>query len=281
MDGDKTIRGTLYLVSTPIGNLEDMTFRGIRILQEADFIAAEDTRHTRKLLQHYDIQTPMISYHQHNEKKRSEELTSLLEEGKSIALVSDAGTPGISDPGEVLVRSCIESGIDVSIIPGANAAISALVISGLSTKSFTFFGFLSADKKEKKRQLEQLKGMSGSAILYEAPHRLLKTLKLLLEEIGDVSVALVKELTKIHETVWRGNISRAIIELEEQRPRGEYVVILEIDNFREMSAVWEEWTLDEHMEHYKLQGLTKKEAVKLIAKDRNVPKREIYDYFMK
>lgn len=281
MDTDQSSLGTLYLVATPIGNLEDMSFRAVRTLKEVSLIAAEDTRHTRKLLQHYEITTPMVSYHQHNEKLRSEELVKALTEGKSIGLVSDAGTPGISDPGEELVRRCLEEDIPVTIVPGANAAVSALVISGLSARSFCFLGFLSPNKTERQEQLDQLRSMKGTAILYEAPHRLQKTLKILLEELGDITVSLVRELTKIHETVWRGNISRAIMEMENQRPRGEYVVLLQLENDKNAETFWQDWTLEQHMDHYLSQGQTKKEAVKTIAKDRGVPKREIYDIFMK
>ncbi|QSX07559.1 16S rRNA (cytidine(1402)-2'-O)-methyltransferase [Alkalibacter rhizosphaerae] len=281
MDTDQSSLGTLYLVATPIGNLEDMSFRAVRTLKEVSLIAAEDTRHTRKLLQHYEITTPMVSYHQHNEKLRSEELVKALTEGKSIGLVSDAGTPGISDPGEELVRRCLEEDIPVTIVPGANAAVSALVISGLSARSFCFLGFLSPNKTERQEQLDQLRSMKGTAILYEAPHRLQKTLKVLLEELGDITVSLVRELTKIHETVWRGNISRAIMEMENQRPRGEYVVLLQLENDKNAETFWQDWTLEQHMDHYLSQGQTKKEAVKTIAKDRGVPKREIYDIFMK
>lgn len=271
----------LYLVATPIGNLEDISYRAVRMLQEVDYIAAEDTRHSRKLLQHYQIQTPMISYHQHNERQRSQELVDMMLEGKTIALISDAGTPGISDPGEVLVRLCHDTGITVSVIPGANAAISGLVVSGLATAPFVFLGFLSTDKKELKLQLEQLKAISGTAVLYEAPHRVQKTLKVLLEQLGDVPIAMVRELTKVHETVWRGIISRAIIYLEEQRPRGEYVLLLELKNLTIANVFWKDWTLEQHMEHYEKQGVPRREALKHMAKDREVPKRELYDYFMK
>lgn len=280
MDGVKS-KGTLYLVATPIGNLEDMSFRGVRILQEADCIAAEDTRHTRKLLQHYQITTPMLSYHQHNEQTRSVDLIQRLLMGERVALVTDAGTPGISDPGEVLVRKCIEEGVEVSVIPGANAAISALVISGFGTQTFLFLGFIAADKKRRMEQLNQLRRFQGTAILYEAPHRLKKTLNWLLDELGDQPVVLVKELTKVHEQVWRGIISRAIMYTEEKQPKGEYVLLLSLKNVEEEPIFWKEWSLEEHMDYYEAQGMPRKNAVKKVAGDRNLPKREIYDRFMK
>lgn len=269
------------MVATPIGNLEDFSFRGVRTLQEVDCIAAEDTRHTRKLLHHYDIKTPMISYHQHNEHQRSQEILDRLNAGEHIALVSDAGTPGISDPGEILVRRCAEENITVTAIPGANAGINALILSGFSTKTFSFLGFLSPDKKESRRQLDHLKSLWGTGILYEAPHRLKKTLQVLLEDLGDVPVALVKELTKIHETVWRGTISRAILYVSEKAPKGEYVLVLSLENEKVEDVFWKDWSLEEHMAYYEDQGLTRKDAVKKIATDRTLPKREVYERFMK
>lgn len=281
MTAESKKAGILYLVATPIGNLEDFSYRGVRILQEVNCIAAEDTRHSRKLLQHYDIKTPMISYHQHNEQQRSQDILARLKAGESIALVSDAGTPGISDPGEILVRRCAEENITVTAIPGANAGINALILSGFSTKTFSFLGFLSTDKKESRRQLDHLKSLWGTGILYEAPHRLKKTLQILLDELGDIPIALVKELTKIHETVWRGTISRAILYVNEKPPKGEFVLVLSLENEGKEDVFWKDWSLEEHMAFYENQGISRKDAVKRIASDRNVPKRDIYDRFMK
>jgi 16S rRNA (cytidine1402-2'-O)-methyltransferase len=281
VDKMKDSYGTCYLVATPIGNLEDMSFRAIRILKEVDIIAAEDTRHTKKLLNHYEISNKMLSYHQHNERDRSEELVEILKEGKSIAIVSDAGTPGISDPGAVMAKRCHEESINITIIPGACAAIGALVISGMASDKFSFYGFLPSDKKSRKQALEEIDKLNLTTILYEAPHRLLKTLRELIDSIGDRQVTLVKELTKIHETIWKGSISRAISSFDERLPKGEYVILIEGSQERKEESFWKGFSLDEHMAYYMEKGISKKDAVKLIAKDKKLPKREIYDYFMK
>ncbi|MBF7096062.1 16S rRNA (cytidine(1402)-2'-O)-methyltransferase [Alkalibacter mobilis] len=273
--------GILYIVSTPIGNLEDISLRALRILKEVGLIAAEDTRHSKKLLNHYEINTKIVSYHQHNERDRTEELIKVLKNGESVALISDAGTPGISDPGHEIVKRCIEEGIDVTGVPGPCAAIDALVISGLDTSKFTFYGFLSKDKKERKRQIEEMGTQRSTVILYESPHRIEKTLALIKEILGDINIAMVKELTKIHEKVWSGNISRAIIYFAEEKPRGEYVLLLEVKDAFEQKEFWAGMTLDMHMDYYLVQGTSKKDAVKLVAKDRGLPKREVYEYFMK
>ncbi|NTW71854.1 MAG: 16S rRNA (cytidine(1402)-2'-O)-methyltransferase [Eubacteriaceae bacterium] len=274
-------KGVCYLVATPIGNLEDMTFRAVRILSEVDLIAAEDTRHTVKLLNHFHISTRMVSYHEHNEKDRSGYLVGELLEGRNVAIVSDAGTPGISDPGHEMVTRCIEEGITVTGIPGACAAIDALVISGLDTKKFTFLGFLSPDKKTRGKEIEEMKGYEDTLILYEAPHKITRTMKALYEYLGEREIVLVRELTKIHETIWRGNISRAIIYLEEKLPRGEYVILIKGEKLAKEEPFWSELNLDQHMAYYIDQGIARKDAVKNIAKDRNAQKRVIYDYFMK
>ncbi|SHE39174.1 16S rRNA (cytidine(1402)-2'-O)-methyltransferase [Alkalibacter saccharofermentans] len=278
-DKMKSAYGICYLVATPIGNLEDMSFRAVRILAEADLIAAEDTRHTKKLLNHYDIGARLISYHQHNEIDRSNQLVEMLKEGQTIAIVSDAGTPGISDPGAIMARRCHEEGINITVIPGACAAIGALVVSGMSTDKFSFCGFLPSNKKSRKKALEEIGKLKLTVILYEAPHRLIKTLKELEDSLGDREITLVKELTKLHETIWKGSISRAIIHYEENLPKGEFVLLIE-GSSQEEKGFWDTMTLEEHMEHYLEEGISKKEAVKLIAKDRGIPKREVYDRFM-
>lgn len=272
--------GILYLCATPIGNLEDITFRALRILEEVDLIAAEDTRNSVKLLNHFNIKTPMTSYHHNNRYDKAEYLTGLLNDGKSIALISDAGMPGISDPGEELVRSCIESGIRVCPLPGATAGLSALICSGFSTKEFCFEGFLPAEKREQKSLLEQLKDETRTMIFYEAPHRLLKTLILFREYFGDRRVAVCKELTKKHETFLYMSLESAVSYFEENEARGEFVLVLEgLDKkiLEERShEAFSDMPLDEHMQMYLSQGLDKKEAMKLVAKDRGVTKRDIY-----
>lgn len=274
--------GTLYLCATPIGNLEDMTFRAVRILREADLIAAEDTRNSVKLLNHFEIQTPMTSYHEYNKYDKGRKLVEKLLEGKNIALITDAGTPGISDPGEELVRMCHEAGITVTAVPGAAACITALTISGLPTRRFAFEAFLPADKKEREAVLEALEKEQRTIVLYEAPHRLVKTLKLLAERLGERQVSVCRELTKRHETVYRALLPEAAAYYEKNAPKGECVVVIqglsreEIE--REEKAKWADMSIEEHMELYLSQGLDKKEAMKRTAKDRGVQKREIYNY---
>lgn len=274
--------GLLYLVATPIGNLEDMTYRAVRVLGEVDLIAAEDTRNSIKLLNHFDIHTPMTSYHEHNKYEKAEELMEKLRSGTNIAVISDAGTPGISDPGEVLVDMCINEGITVVPVPGACAAINALISSGQSSRRFTFEGFLPYDKKERVQVLEGLKDETRTIIMYEAPHKLEKTLKALEVVLGsDRSISLCKEITKKHENVFKTTIGEALKALEDNPPKGEYVLVIsgrdkaEIEE--ERAAKWDSMSVEDHIRMYMEQGLTKKDAVKKVASDRNMNKREVYD----
>lgn len=272
--------GILYLCATPIGNLEDMTFRAIRVLKEADLIAAEDTRNSRKLLNHFEIKTPMTSYHEYNKIEKGHKLIDMLLEGKEIALITDAGTPGISDPGEELVKMCYEAGITVTSIPGAAACITALTLSGLSTRRFSFEAFLPADKKERQEVLRELVDETRTMVIYEAPHRLLKTLKELLETLGDRRVTVCRELTKRHETAFATTLSQAVDYYEAHDPKGECVLVVEAKSRaalrEEAQAKWEEMSIEDHMEHYLSQGIEKKEAMKKVAKDRGIGKRDVY-----
>lgn len=272
--------GTLYLCATPIGNLEDMTFRAIRVLQEVDLIAAEDTRNSIKLLNHFEIKTPMTSYHEYNKIDKGHYLIEQLQNGVNIALITDAGTPGISDPGEELVKMAYEAGITVTSLPGACAAVTALTLSGLATRRFCFEAFLPTDKKERRRILEELKTETRTTILYEAPHRLLKTLEELLEALGDRRVTVCRELTKKHEIALLTTLQEAITFYEEEGVKGECVLVLEgvspealekekQDSFLELS-------IEEHMERYLSQGMDKKEAMKAVAADRGISKRDVY-----
>lgn len=273
--------GILYLVATPIGNLEDISFRAIRTLKEADLIAAEDTRHSIKLLNHYEIKTPMTSYHEFNKVEKAKYLVKQLQEGKNIALVTDAGTPGISDPGEELVKQAYAAGIEVTSIPGACAAVTALTLSGLSTGRFCFEAFLPTDKKDRLRVLEELKKETRTIILYEAPHRLNKTLHELYEALGDRTVTVIKELTKKHETIWQTTLSEAALTFDQQEAKGEYVLVIEGKSFEELeSDKQEQWgvlTLEDHMNLYLEKGLDKKEAMRSVAKDRGISRRDIYN----
>lgn len=273
-------QGVLTLCATPIGNLEDITYRAVRLLTEADFIAAEDTRHTKKLLNHFDIHTRLISYHEHNKVEKGPELIRLLQEGKNIVLVTDAGTPGISDPGEDLVKLALEAGITVTSAPGCVAGITALIISGQSTRRFIFEGFLPMNKKEKAEVLERLKDETRTVILYEAPHRLIKTLESLYDAVGDRDITVTKELTKKYETVFKTTISEAIKYYTEEEPRGEYVLILagkdENELKEEIKEGWNNLSIEEHMKLYVDKGMDEKSAMKQVAKDRGVSKREIY-----
>jgi 16S rRNA (cytidine1402-2'-O)-methyltransferase len=273
--------GKLYLVATPIGNLEDITFRALKVLKEVDLIAAEDTRHTLGLLNHFEINKPLISYYKQTEKKRSRVLIEKLLEGQNVAVVSDAGTPGISDPGEEIVKEAINNSIEVIPIPGCVAFVNALVGSGMNTREFTFVGFLSANNKERKDKLEEIKYETRTLIFYEAPHKLRTSLACMLEVLGDRKVVLARELTKIHEEFVRGKISTILEQFVDIK--GEFVVIvegnskskeeIEVQNLNEM-------TLEEHYKFYENQGLDKKEIIKKIAKDRNVNKNEIYQKFI-
>lgn len=272
--------GMLYLCATPIGNLEDITYRVIRTLKEVDLIAAEDTRHSIKLLNHFEIKTPMTSYHEFNKVDKAKYLVEQLKGGTNIALITDAGTPGISDPGEELVRQAYEAGIGVTSLPGACAAITALTLSGLSTRRFCFEAFLPSDKKDRLRVLEELKKETRTIILYEAPHKLCKTLHELYEILGNRKVTVVKELTKKYETAWQTTIAAAITHFEAENPRGEYVLIMEGKSLQEIEAQeqsrWDAITIVEHMQIYTDKGLDKKEAMKAVAKDRGISKREVY-----
>ena len=277
--------GTLYLCATPIGNLEDMTFRAVRVLREADLIAAEDTRNSVKLLNHFEIHTPMTSYHEYNKIEKGRKLTRLLLEGKDVALITDAGTPGISDPGEELVRMCQEAGITVTAVPGAAACITALTISGLPTRRFAFEAFLPQDKKERREILEELAGETRTLVLYEAPHRLVKTLRELLEALGDREASVCRELTKKHETVFRTTLAEALAWYEANDPRGECVLVIQgkprSQIRQEARRQWEELSLEEHMAHYESGGMDRKEAMKQVAKDRGVSRRDVYQALLK
>lgn len=277
--------GTLYLVATPIGNLEDMTFRAIRTLQEADLIAAEDTRNSIKLLNHFEIQTPMTSYHEYNKFDKGRKLVDKLLEGQNIALITDAGTPGISDPGEELVKMCYEADVRVTSVPGAAACITALTMSGLGTRRFAFEAFLPSDKKEREEVLKEIETETRTIVMYEAPHRLVKTLKMLAERLGDRKVTVCRELTKRHETAFRSTLPEAAAYYDANDPKGECVLVIEglsREAIRqEEKERWEDMSIEDHMEHYLSQGLDRKEAMKRTAKDRGVQKREIYNYLEK
>ncbi len=272
--------GKLYLCATPIGNLEDMTYRVIRTLQEVDLIAAEDTRNSIKLLNHFEIKTPMTSYHEYNKIEKGKKLVEKLLAGVNVALITDAGTPGISDPGEELVKMCYEAGIEVTSLPGAAACITALTLSGLSTRRFAFEAFLPTDKKEKQEVLKELANETRTMILYEAPHRLLKTLKELYTAVGNRKITVCRELTKRHETAFATTLEEAISYYENNGPKGECVLVLEgksrMEIREEEISRWEEMSVEEHMEYYLSQGIEKKEAMKRVAKDRGVGKRDIY-----
>lgn len=274
--------GTIYFCATPIGNLEDITLRVLRILKEVDLIAAEDTRHSIKLLNHFDIKTPLTSYHQHNEKSKGEQLIQKVMEGKNIAVVSDAGMPGISDPGGELIGKCIDAGIPFTLLPGASAGLMALVLSGFSTRAFVFEGFLSRDKKQRRIQLERIQRETRTIIFYESPNRVLSTLKELQKHLGDRRIALARELTKQYEEIWRGTIEEALGEFAKRQPKGEFVLILEGLSQgqleEEEKRQWEHLTISQHLDYYMDQGHNKKQAMKKVAKDRHIPKREVYPY---
>lgn len=273
--------GTLYLCATPIGNLGDVSARCLEIFRMVDLIAAEDTRRTVQLLNHFEITKPLTSYHEHNKREKGEYLISLLKEGQNIALVSDAGTPAISDPGEDLVRLCIEHGLSVTTIPGPVAAINALILSGLPTRRFAFEGFLSVNKRHRKEHLQSLKNDTHTLIFYEAPHKLKYTLADMRETFGgERKIALVRELTKLHEEVLRFTLEEAVAFYSETNPRGEYVLIIEgAQEIPEEEAWWNALSPEEHVKHYISEGLSDKDAVKKAATDRGVPKREIYQQF--
>ncbi len=273
--------GKLYLVATPIGNLEDITIRALNVLRNVDIIAAEDTRHTLGLLNHFEISKPLISYYKQNEKNKSELLINKLLEGKDIAVVSDAGTPGISDPGEEIVKCAIENNIEIIPIPGACAFVNALIASGMNTREFLFIGFLSAIKKEKKEKLEEIKYETRTIILYEAPHKLKGTLETILQILGNRKIVLARELTKIHEEFIRGYVEDILENIDEIK--GEFVVLIEGNSESQKDVELSNLnnkSLEDHYQFYENQGLDKKEIIKRIAKDRNVNKNEIYKYFL-
>ncbi|MCM1172382.1 MAG: 16S rRNA (cytidine(1402)-2'-O)-methyltransferase [Clostridium sp.] len=274
--------GILYMVATPIGNLEDMTYRAVRTLKEVSLIAAEDTRNSRKLLNHFEIKTPITSYHEHNKYEKAEELVAKLEAGKDIALITDAGTPGISDPGEELVKKCYEAGITVVPIPGACAAVNGLVASGQPARRFSFEAFLPVDKKERRAVLDELVNETRTIIIYEAPHRLVKTLTELKGTLGDRELTVCKELTKKHETFFRTTICEAEAYFKENEPRGEYMLVIRGRTHEEIAkenaARWDAVDITEHIKKYMSEGMDKKAAVKQVAVDRNVPKRDIYEF---
>lgn len=272
--------GKLYLCATPIGNLEDMTLRVLRTLKEVDLIAAEDTRNSIKLLNHFEIKTPMTSYHEFNKIEKAKDLIRQMQAGKSIALITDAGTPGISDPGEELVKMCYEAGLEVTSLPGACACVTALTFSGLPTRRFCFEAFLPSEKKERQEVLGELVNETRTIILYEAPHRLVRTLEELAGSFGERRISVCRELTKKHETVFRTTVAGALEYYREHAPKGECVLVIEGKSRDQMKAEaqqqWEMLSVEEHMEHYLSQGIEKKEAMKLVAKDRGVSKRDIY-----
>lgn len=273
--------GTLYLCATPIGNLEDITLRVLRILREADLIAAEDTRQTMKLLNHFEIKTPIVSYHEHNKYQKTPVLVRELLEGKNIALVTDAGTPAISDPGAELALAAYETGMEVTSLPGASAVITALTLSGLNTRSFAFEGFLPQEKKERARVLERLKTSTYTTVFYEAPHRLIKTLELVAQVVSPTrKIAVCRELTKRHETVLQCSLDEAVQYFHENEPRGEFVFVLEGADAavleQQEQKKWENISLEEHMERYLSQGMDRKEAMRVVAKDRGMTKNQVY-----
>lgn len=277
--------GTLYLCATPIGNLEDITYRVLRTLKEVDLIAAEDTRNSIRLLNHFEIKTPMTSYHEYNKIEKAYQLVEQLRAGKNIALITDAGTPAISDPGEDLVRICHEEGIDVTSLPGPAACITALTVSGLPTRRFAFEAFLPREKKERTHVLRQLKDETRTIIIYEAPHHLVKTLENLYEALGDRKISICRELTKRYEETTLTTIKESLLYYESTEPRGEYVLIVDGKTFEEIEKEdqkrWESMSVEEHMAVYEGQGIDRKEAMKLVAKDRGISRRDVYQVLLK
>ncbi|OPX49363.1 16S rRNA (cytidine(1402)-2'-O)-methyltransferase [Clostridium thermobutyricum] len=274
--------GKLYLVPTPIGNLKDITLRALEVLKEADVIAAEDTRQTLKLLNHFDIKKTLISYHMHNEQGKSEEIINRLKNGEKIALVSDAGMPGISDPGSIIIKKCVEDGIEFEVLPGATAFATALIYSALDSSAFAFRGFISRENKERNKLIEEIKEMKETLIFYEAPHRLISTLTFLQENLGNREMAACRELTKLHEEIKRGRISEVKEYFLENQPRGEFVLVVsgktEEEFEKEKMEEWEHLTIEDHIRKYINDGFSKKDAIKMVAKDRKEPKSVIYKY---
>ena len=274
--------GILYLCATPIGNLGDISARCLEAFQNADLIACEDTRRTVQLLNHFGIKKQLTSYHAHNKREKGEVIVNLLKEGKNVVLVSDAGTPAISDPGEDLVKLCIENDLTVTPIPGCVAGINALIVSGLPTRRFAFEGFLSVNKRHRKEHLESVKNDTHTLIFYEAPHKLPYTLADMLEILGDRKIALCRELTKLHEEIIRTTLSEAQNLYTETSPKGEFVIVIEGAKEPEKeTAWWEEMTITEHVEKYIADGVDSKDAVKMTAKDRGLPKRDVYNEYHK
>ncbi|MBR5314514.1 MAG: 16S rRNA (cytidine(1402)-2'-O)-methyltransferase [Clostridia bacterium] len=278
---NKIVGGTLYLVTTPIGNMSDMTYRAVKVLEDVDFIAAEDTRNSAKLLHYFDINKEMVSYHEHNKKSRGEEILARLISGESCALITDAGTPAISDPGEDLVKLCAKNNVPVTAAPGVSAAITALTLSALNTRYFAFEGFLPVTKPERKERLAVIKNEARTLILYEAPHKLQKTLDDLYEALGDRKISLCRELTKLNEEIMRTSLSLAIEYYKENAPRGEYVLIIEGGEVKVTEDFWSKMSIAEHVDHYIENGLSKNDAIKAAAKDRGVPKNAVYNEYVK
>jgi len=274
--------GKLYLVPTPIGNLKDITLRALEVLESVDEIAAEDTRQSLKLLNHFEIKKSLFSYHKHNEQGKSYNIIEKLKKGINIAIITDAGTPGISDPGSVIVEKCIEEGIPFEVLPGATAITTALVYSGLDTTKFIFRGFLPRENKERIPVIEEVKNARDTLIFYEAPHRLLNTLSFLLDNLGNRSIAACRELTKLHEEIFRGSITESINYFTENRPRGEFVLVIsgksDEDIKIEKESQWIDLSIEEHLEKVISEGINKKEAIKLVAKERGLAKKDVYKY---
>ena len=281
MEGiDRMSKGILYLIPTPIGNLKDITLRALEVLKSVDEVAAEDTRQSLKLLNHFEIKKPLFSYHQHNEQGKSDQIINKLNEGKNIGLVTDAGTPGISDPGSVIVRKCIENNIKFEVLPGATAITTALVYSGLDTTSFTFRGFIPRETKDRKKLIEEIKDNKETLIFYESPHRLIDTLDFLKSSLGNREIAVCRELTKLHEDIFRGRLEDAYNWFVENRPRGEFVLVLsgktESELQAEKEAEFSQITVEEHLMNLINGGMDKKEAIKVVSKERGIPKKEVY-----
>lgn len=276
--------GKLYLVPTPIGNLKDITLRALEVLESVDEIAAEDTRTSLKLLNHFNIKKSLFSYHKHNEQGKSLDIINKLKSGVNIALITDAGTPGISDPGSVIVEKCIEEEIEFEVLPGATAITTALVYSGLDTTKFIFRGFLPRENKERNPVIDEIKNVRDTLIFYEAPHRLLSTLEYLKDNLGDRRIAICRELTKLHEEIYRGRISEALDFFVDNRPRGEFVLVVEgksdEDIKAEKEALWSDLSIREHLLKVIEEGIDKKEAIKLVAKERGIAKKEVYKHSM-
>lgn len=274
--------GILYVVPTPIGNLKDITLRALEALEAADLVAAEDTRQSLKLLNHFSIKKPLVSYHKFNEQNKSGSIIELLKEGKNIALVSDAGTPGISDPGSIIIKKCIEEGVEFVVLPGATAVTTALVYSGLDTERFAFLGFFPRETKDRKKLIKEIEGRSDTLIMYEAPHRLLETLGYLSEALGNRDVAVCRELTKLHEEIFRGTFQEAADHFGSKQIKGEIVLVIrgksEAEMLQEKKAEWESMSVEEHIISYMNRGCSKKESIKLVAADRNIPKSEVYKH---